>query len=136
VPAQSIYFEALGLLDTEKAANMPGTGYASRKKAILAAEEAMRVRFGLDIRFEPVPRSHPWPRTFQVLDDTGREVAGFRIYKVGAAIQEWAWQEITAQSPSTNGLSALAFGVRRLYGGVPLRKQELITALSRGPRAE
>jgi hypothetical protein len=74
---------------------MPGSGYASRKQAIAAAQEAMRAKFGARVGFEPVPLSHPFPRLFRVLDEKGRQLQSFAILKVGTAIQEWAWQEGT-----------------------------------------
>jgi hypothetical protein len=81
--------------ETDSRRVMAGSGYASRKQAIVAAQEAMLARFGANIRFEPVPLSYPFPRNFRVLDERGNQLQTFWVFKVGAAIQEWAWQEAT-----------------------------------------
>jgi hypothetical protein len=77
---------------------MVSAEYVSRKKAIRGAQVAMRTSFGADVRFEPVPRSSPFPRIFRVLDNMGHEVQNFRVFKVGIGLQEWAWEEAAPRS--------------------------------------
>jgi hypothetical protein len=73
---------------------MPGSGYASRNDAILAAQEAMRATCGAIISFEPIPPKASFPRIFWVVDDKGHYVERFRVFKVTTGgFQEWAWEE-------------------------------------------
>jgi hypothetical protein len=80
---------------------MSGSGYGSRKKAILAAQDALRARFGADIRIEPAPPPSAFPRIFRVLDQKGNELRSFRVFKMGVGLQEWAWQESAPDRPSS-----------------------------------
>jgi hypothetical protein len=76
---------------------MSGSGYGSRKKAILAAQEAMRASFGSKVSFESIQPAAPFPRAFRVLDEKGLPIQGFSVFKTGITIQEWAWQETTPE---------------------------------------
>jgi hypothetical protein len=53
---------------------MGSAEHVSRKKAIRAAEEAMRSSFGANVRFEPVLLSSPFQRMFRVLDSRGQQL--------------------------------------------------------------
>jgi hypothetical protein len=77
---------------------MADSTYGSRKKAIRAAQEAMRAQFGVEIRFDPIPSGAPFPRSFRVLDAEGHPLQRFRVFKTGTGIEEWVWQEVPAKS--------------------------------------
>jgi hypothetical protein len=69
---------------------MSGSGYASRQEAIQAAQEAMRATFGAEIHFEPI-RAERVPKTFRVLDDKGKHLDSFGVFRSGTG--KWAWQQ-------------------------------------------
>jgi hypothetical protein len=77
---------------------MGSAEHVSRKKAILAAEEAMRSSFGADVRFEPLLLSSPFQGMFRVLDSRGQQLQSFRVFPVGIGLQEWAWEEAAPRS--------------------------------------
>jgi hypothetical protein len=72
---------------------MDSSRYASRKEAILAAEEVMRARFGPGVGFEPVLPFSPFPRIFRVLDPKGQLLGTFRIFKIITGLEEWCRQD-------------------------------------------
>jgi hypothetical protein len=69
---------------------MAGRSYASRQKAVLAAQEHMRVTFGADIQFE---LSAEPPNSFLVLDGTGHHLESFGVFQVERGT--WSWAEAT-----------------------------------------
>jgi hypothetical protein len=75
---------------------MADSAYGSRRKAIEAAQEAMRTKFGVEVRFDPIPTNARFPRSFRVLDSQGHPLERFRVFKTGTGIEEWAWQELAA----------------------------------------
>jgi hypothetical protein len=77
---------------------MSDSGYGSKSKAILAAQGAMRARFGAQVRFEPIPPNALFPRAFLVSDAQGTALLRFRVFRSGGAIQEWAWEEMSADA--------------------------------------
>jgi hypothetical protein len=57
----------------------------------------MRATYGTNIRFEAIPPDALFPRNFRVVDDNGRQLESFRVFKVTTGgIQEWAWEESQA----------------------------------------
>jgi hypothetical protein len=76
--------------------SFPVTAYPARQEAIAAAQEAMRARFGAEVRLDPVPSLKKTPTSFRVLDGRGHHLESFGVFRTRTG--KWAWQEANPRS--------------------------------------